>query len=487
LKNLKASKIPVDRSRLKIAFSGIKRTVNDNLLNFSYSPDCYGFCFRGGVLKSDLGINYADACYAVENNLRHTFQPIAASTSVENAFVYLRTGAEGAYDDRIVVHTNENFLYQTKVFTSDVWHLISGVSVSGKACSVNYNYNGDDCLLIASPTTPLTILNDNQVTVVQSAPRISSMCVHYERIFATDSRQKNAVWFSDDFDPTNWSVDLESGGFVKFADECGNVLKVVSFLDYVYIFREHGIFRLSAYAEQTEFIVSKVFASTGRIYADTISQYGDKIVFFADDGLYLFNGFDVQRIAHDLPDVEYKSRAVGVCFRDKYYMCCRFSDYVDAQNAGWTNNSLLELDLMTGLFSIVRGVDVKNLVAVNVHHQSGVLAVCGGGMGALTRFLGKIEKSGRSFSQPTEKHWESPCNPLSSERKKIVREVQLKTDADITLGVVADGVRYEYPVKGSPALQRVIIGKGGRSIGLTIDCQAFDCEITPPVVVLDLV
>ena len=97
---------------------------------------------------------------------------------------------------------------------------------------------------------------------VLDAPKISSMALHYERLFATVDGEKNSVWFSDDLDPTNWSMSLDEAGFIELIDERGALLKVVSFLDYIYIFREYGISRLTAYGDQTSFSVSNLFVSS---------------------------------------------------------------------------------------------------------------------------------------------------------------------------------------------------------------------------------
>ena len=74
---------------------------------------------------------------------------------------------------------------------------------------------------------------------VNNAPKITSMCVHYERIFATVQDNQNALWFCKEFDPTKWEIDGTGAGFIEMVDERGYLTKVISFLDYVYIFREY--------------------------------------------------------------------------------------------------------------------------------------------------------------------------------------------------------------------------------------------------------
>lgn len=475
--------IGVMKKKIKIAFSGISNTIDRSLMPLSFSPECYGFTFSDGILKSKIGIAYATAKYALEGSHYHFIQALPVDHFVSDLFVYRKTNSDGSFDDRLVAQTTTGELYYTKLFESDFWFLIPNVTLTGKACSVNYNVAGDDCLLLSSPSNDLMILKGETVTTVPAAPHFSSMCVHYERIFATDSTKRNSVWFSDDFNPQNWNVSTEEGGFINFNDECGEVLKVVSFLDYVYIFRERGIFRLTAFADQTEFSLSKVFAQTGRIYADTISETADKIIFYCDDGLYAFNGFDVKKIGKDLPKIAYKKRASGTVHGDKYYLACCVESYIDGSAE---NNALIEYDFSTGLFSILKGAFVKKPVSVCVHHNFEIMLVMNSLYSNL-RYIGKVSEDGNIFYVPTSKHWESPVNAMNDGRKKVIREVQLKCNQDITLGIITDGVKSSYPVKASELQQRIKVNKSGLEIGFTIDTAAAVCEVSQLAVIVDFV
>lgn len=131
---------------------------------------------------------------------------------------------------------------------------------------------------------------------------MTSMCVHAERIFATVSGEQNKVWFSADFNPENWKVSGDGAGYIDFDDEGGKVIKVVKFLNYVYIFRDFGVERLTAFGAQTDFSVSKIYTASARIYPDTIVPLGDSIVFLTEEGLKCLDGYNVQNIFADLSD-----------------------------------------------------------------------------------------------------------------------------------------------------------------------------------------
>ena len=93
-------------------------------------------------------------------------------------------------------------------------------------------------MIVTSPTDEMLVYNGvDEAYRVAQAPKISSMTVHYERLFATSTGESNQIWFSKELDPINWDINLESAGFIEMNDERGALLKVMSFLDYVYVFR----------------------------------------------------------------------------------------------------------------------------------------------------------------------------------------------------------------------------------------------------------
>ena len=100
----------------------------------------------------------------------------------------------------------------------------------------------------------------------------------------------NTLWFSDDLDPTNWNISLDEAGFVEMADENGALLKVLSFFNYVYVFRSYGITRFYATGEQSRFSLMHLFVSSDRIIGDTVCVCGARILFLTQRGLFDFDG-----------------------------------------------------------------------------------------------------------------------------------------------------------------------------------------------------
>lgn len=109
---------------------------------------------------------------------------------------------------------------------------MQGITLTSPPQAVNYTLYGKDVVLICSPTDNMVVWDgENDAYFVENSPKITSMTMHYERLFATTSTDKYTLYFSDDLDPTNWNENITEGGFIQMLDERGELLKVISFWD----------------------------------------------------------------------------------------------------------------------------------------------------------------------------------------------------------------------------------------------------------------
>lgn len=466
-------KLRTTAGRVQIGFKGIATETDEKLLDPSYAKTAYNFTFRGGALKGDIGVSNAKG-YALSGATRHAYPTFSLGYNILDVFPYHRR-TNGVYDDRIVVQLSNNRLYYTKIFEEDTWHEFEGLKFSGKACAVNYNYNDKDVLLVSSENNVLTIIDGNEYTTIVDAPKFSSLAVHYERVYGTVNGEKNQVWFSSIMNPENWTVSGDEAGYITFSDESGDVEKVMSLAGHLYIFREHSVYRLTAYAEQSEFLLKKVFTDTGRIYKDTIAFAGDKIMFYSEDGLFTFDGYDAVRIS-DFAKIDDATYAIGTYHNEKYYLAC----YV-FRNAGefkTNNNVLVEYDLKTKKYCMLAPVDIVSMTAMNIHHSTDVLVSLGSSSGR-ANILGMVDDSGKIFDTIPQKQYESPLNALGTDKLKIVKSVSLQTAGDITLKVTADDYSRTFKILGSTSLQKVPIEMSGYKVGFAFTSDDAVADIAP--------
>lgn len=456
--------IRTSKKRVRVGFEGIVNSVDESEMSLRYAKTCHNFAFSGGALTGEIGIDAASGYYAFPSLDRHQYQVFDSAKQIKKAFLYRRIASNGLHDDRIVVQLSDGSFWQTNVFWNENWKQVPSLSMDGDVEGVNYNYNGKDVLLLCSAQDGLYMINDATAYACSSAPKFTSIAVHNERVFGSVNGVDNQVWFSDDFDPANWKVSATEAGYVCFADDFGEAIKVVSFLGYLYIFREYGIFRLTAYGDQNDFMLKKVFTDTGRIYKNSIALSGDKIMFCAEDGVFAFDGYDAVRVAKEMPIIKNKNTIACAYLDNCYYIACNLKEC-----AGNKNNAVVKYDTEKKEISVLVGVCVSGFCTVKTHNGSDVICCFEGDN---KNRLGMMSKSGKVFLVDTVKKYESPLSILGDTRLKIVREIALVSKYPLTLMVEIDGKLFKYQVKGSDVLQKIPIEKSGYRIKFLLESNA---------------
>lgn len=474
--------IPVSRRRIQIGFKGLINRTDESILDPSYAKAAYNFTIKNGALTADMGIDKAARYSIGDSSVRHEYPPLDSARKIINVFPYCRR-ENGAYDDRIAVFLDDGRYWYTSIFNEDVWHTLPNVKVSGNLSAVNYNFNGDDVLLISSESTFLTIINGEYVTECDNAPKFSSIAIHNERVYGSVNGNRNQVWFSDDFNPTNWIVSTQGAGFINFDDEGGDIIKVMSFLNYLYVFREHGVYRLTAYGDQNEFSLKKVFTDTGYIYKPTIAMCGDRIMFLAEEGLFSFDGYDMTRIAQEIPKIIHKETACGAYHNNCYYLACALEETDGINVDGMINNALVRYDVRDKDYAVFAPCDLREIRAINVHNAQDLLCVF---RNENANVLGMLSAGGTLLGQHTDKLYISAHNVLGTDRLKTVRDFTVETEYPLTVCVVADGEEFEYTLEGSKLAQKVFVGKSGRKIGFKLKANGGAAYVSPLIVNIDL-
>ena len=345
---------------------------------------------------------------------------------------------------------------------------LSGVSFSSPPFTVNYRLYGEDVILMCSQDEGMYVWNGiDPAYKVENAPPVTSLTMHYERMFVSSGGERNTVFFSDDLDPTNWNIDLSGGGFIQMVDEFGYVNRVISFLGYVYVLRERGISRITAYGDQSEFSVVNLFVSSGKIYPRSAAVCGDVLMFLADDGLYRFDGLSTRKAASAVCGAIADSPlSCGAYFDGKYFLALRTADAENEQNDG-----LLVYDLKTNAVSISRGVYIDELCPV----ENELFAVCNTGVGV-------VSKCGEHFSAPLEKTWTSGMLDFGTDEQKTVKEFCVDASAPFTLEVSSERGTKKLPVFPKSGLTSVRVNVSGRKIGFAIRSNESKIRISRPFI-----
>ncbi len=469
--------IAVSKRKIRVGFDGLVSSSDESVTDMSRAKSCFNFAFDKGVLTGKIGIDEAQGYFPYPSTQRHAFPAFATDKGILQVFLYRKITDE-QHDDRIVAHLDDGTFWYTSVFAEDTWHQVPVLQMTGNVDAVNYKYNDKDVMFLSEKSQNVFMIDDKKAYVMGKAPKFSSIAIHNERVFGSVNGSKNQVWFSDDFKPSNWNVSQDEAGYINFADDFGEVIKVVSFSNYLFVFREYGIFRLTAYGNQNDFLLKKVFTDTGRIYKDSIVQCGDKIMYCAENGVFAFDGYTSTRVGKEIPEIANKNTLRASFLDDKYYIACNLSQDVNA-----ANDSIVIFDVKNGSVSILNGMNCVWLSPIKVHNGSDMLCVFGDG----NKYrIGMISDSGKLFGNALTKVYKSTTDIAEYPYVKTVRDITLLCKYPVTLRVVLDGKKYERKVRGSEKLQSVIVEKCGSVLQIEIESKTANAYVAPLCVNVDL-
>jgi len=452
---------PLSRRRVKIPSfgAGMNPFSDKSILSAVVAKACYNFEFSTGALREGYGL---EECLEIPRK-------------VTNIWNFKRHDFDSASDEEILMYsgTDGKVYYQR----NGVENYLAGIEFSSPPMAVNYRLYGDDVILICSKTDGMVVWDgSHDAYLVPNAPLITSMVIHYERMFCTVAGERNAVWFSSDLDPTNWDIELDRGGFIQVLDERGKLNRVISYLNHIYIFRDFGISRLTAFADQTDFAIGNLFVSSGKIYADTAVLCGDMVMFLASDGLYRFDGLSTHRVLPAISSmIQSSENATAVFHEGKYFVALKLdTDLESSDENSDKNNAVLAIDFKTGTYTILAGVSVKAFSSV----KETLYALTEVGIAAL------MTRCGTLFGEPTEKSWASGLLDFESERTKTVREFFVETDEKFELTVYSERAKKQFTVTPVNGLAQVRVNVSGRKIGFIMKAKTAEARIVRPTLIL---
>ncbi|MBO5884670.1 MAG: hypothetical protein J6Q51_02635, partial [Clostridia bacterium] len=267
---------------------------------------------------------------------------------------------------------------------------------------------------------------------------------------------------------------------------------VVSFNDYIYVFRDFGVSKVSAYGDQTSFSVSHLFISSAKIYGNSVCVCGDRIMFLNRDSIVSFDGYNTTKLKlgiDSLFDGVSNDNCSALYYDGKYYLACRLNFNDDQKigcenySGGYINNALIELDLKTGDVSITRGVDICSMLLVDNGEFCKVIACFNG---EYKGKIGQMTKDGKMFGVPLQKCWVSPKSNLGFPTKlKRVKEVLIKTKSNCKVKIETETKSKVFFVKGNARTQRLKTNIYGEQVEISFmtdeDC---DTEISCPQIIV---
>lgn len=412
-------------------FKGYDETKTSSNLPCDYVDCVYNFSFKNGRLVNSYGIN--------ELQLGETRLPLPPEISGDKRLFATKIKKDGEIKSALVLTYSGGIEYIA--IGESEWHHLDCEDFYKNG--VNYLYNDDD-LLILSGENGMKVFKNGELSDVAYEGQIEALCVHGERIYAVVNGERNSLWFSDNFDPFNWNVSIDEGGYINFDGTLGDVRVIKSFINYLYIFCDYGIYRLTAFADQSQFSMKKVYTSCGRIFAPSITECGEYIAFAGEDGVYVFDGYDVTRYsvkANDLLSRGFDD--VYACYAHHKYILS-FTNATESDYGIFTrktdNNLLFVFDIADKSVNIMRGISFSKLTPLNMSDYNRII-----GLSEDYGGIAQLDDSGLYFGKAMQKYWQSGEIDFDEPSGvKVLRYVEYNTSYQYILGILADGERHEF-------------------------------------------
>lgn len=482
--------------KLSNFLNGVDTKTEQNILPLNIARQTYNYDFSSGALTNGLG--FKDLTITV-GDVKKTMSVPSTVSEIKNFWFfnnYNKTYEE--FQPVLVFYTSENKLYWAPMYTTDTnFYELLNLTFNSEPVAINMYIDGRNRIVFCSnnENDQLTAWDGQNFPVsYPDTPKINTLATHANRLFATVGNMKNELWFSDETNPCNWNVSEFDGGYIEINDERGGLNNVISYKNYLYIIREFGISRVSGYGEQTDFTIKHLALSNSRIYEKSAILCGDIILMLCRDGLYSFDGINFSKIDAGFVDMITKfdnSNAIGGFLDGKYYLACKL-DFGDGQQIGceatqgYQNNALIEFDINSGEYLIMRGVDICALRPIQIDKTSKLVACF------KTQYqnkLGELTHSGKIFDTVSKKVWTSPKTDMGyPDKTKVLRNLCLLSKGDITVIIKTEEEKeYKFSVMGSNKPIKIPLSLRAKLFSISFISEDDTCNISNPQLEINLV
>lgn len=379
------------------------------------------------------------------------------------------------YDYLLVAYGSDGHLYYNNIFIADSLFHNTGISFSALPVVLNFIVDGIDVLGFSSPKDNFLVWHtDDQPYTLPDAPKFASICLHKQRLFVIDSQKDNLVRFSAKTNPTLWTAENdaeEGGGTIEMNDYKGELKNLLSLGDYVFVFRDFGISKITSYSSSSLYYASNVYSSSHKIYPSTACVCEDKIFFLQEDGLYEFSGFSVKKVPLNFSKMlgECSQKAANTCFHNgKLFVACKLNfadtEAIGCEEGTYENNCLVEFDPKNLTYSITRGVDVCSMVSIRDLFVDKLVVLQNG-----SSFVWQLNDTGELHQTVPQGRWESGKIVLEKPHStKILKQICLKCLCTCRLTVTSDRGERVFDLSAKERSTRLVCNLVGKEFYLAL-------------------
>lgn len=319
------------------SFLGVDQSTNEGDISVSSSPDAMNIDTEEGMLKTSPG-------YSKYISVR--------PPAVPNSLIkYYKRSSTGSIKKHLLIGSDLGIFYFDT--DSSEWIQIHPAFESGIYDFINYQKDDEDIVIMADGVELPQKWNGegNTETLLGCDHKFSSLCLHYERVWASGETQNpDRVYYSADFNPEGWSG--VQAGYIDIPTWDGASVKAVrTIYNDVIVFKDNEVYRIYG-TYPGEYEVAQVYGTNGPIAARSIVSTGDMVYFLGKDGLCSYDGMRVKQITDNKlskffarMNKEYAGLAVSIIYKNKLYVALPIGEVE-------YNSHVIEVDLKRQTYMI---------------------------------------------------------------------------------------------------------------------------------------
>lgn len=455
----------------------INSKLDEKTLPFGSCSNLYNFNTSSGALIDGVGIDDITLIWDSFYDLEYKTLDLPLTFYIAGCyfFKYWESQHDRYLYFIIIYGANKKLYYNIINGVNTEWHEIKNINFTAKPIALYSKVNGVDSIIFYSKEDGMYVWNYHisQAYKVENSPLITSMCIHDNRMFATIDGEARSIIFSEELNPINFNVSTNEGGYIDMGDDFGKCNKVISFDGDLYVFRDYHIAKVTESKDRNEFVVNQIYAGNGKIYPNSVSICGNKIMFLASDGIYEFDGTKAKKI-----DLEFDNMIVGVdnhfaiaqYISGYYYLACVMDfndDYVFACEtfANGGNNALLKINVNDNSCEVHRGCDIREFTPINDGVNDSMIVTYAFDLPSTS--IGILKDNGCVKRLDLRKKWKSAMFDFDIPNKnKFVKEISFISKSNIILNICLDDKVKSYNIKGKDDCQTIKINEKARRVGV---------------------
>ena len=403
----------------------------------------------------------------IEPNYANNFMTALSSIVGEVIEVYGFETFDGQEFVEYIVFCSSDYklFYYTIGSQSRTISSLNSIQLNAKPIFDTFVKGDKNYLIICSQADEMWVWDgvENPYEVLD-APKISSMAVGLDRLFIATKEKPYSVLYSDDTDPTNWTMSAGDAGEINFTDNMGKVVKVFALDNYIFVIRQYGIVKIYGGKNDNDFTISRTFTSTGKIYDNTAVISGDYIIFLSSEGLYKFDGLSTKRICEGLDKViNGKENCFAICQNNNYYLVCSAYDSIE-------NNTLAIINLDNEYAeNFVCGINFVSCFKLNFkeYQTIGFINFNQSKTAKLLQILCKNTTNLPNCKEFLYKTQKISMLPIGA--NKALKTLSINTKNDVCVKIATEKQDKIFNFVGKDELQRIV---------LSIKCNCFEIELS---------